>query len=87
MIISSVATLFIAALNMISQKTKRPIQKEPPTISERIFGGLGAAGGGLIVMGIVFHFTPMYPKPDAVLLIIGIPLLAAALLVRRTYKR
>jgi hypothetical protein len=87
MIISSAATLFVAALNMVSQRTKHIIPKEPPTIRERIFGGLGAAGGGLTLMGIVFHFTPMYPKQvDVVVLVIGVPLLVAALLVRTTYK-
>jgi hypothetical protein len=87
MIASSVIALFITALNIASQKTKQTIQKEPPTTRARIFAGLGAAGGGLTLMGIVFHFTPMYPKQaDVVVLIIGIPLLVAAFLVRRTYK-
>jgi hypothetical protein len=87
MIISSVTALFAVAFNMVSQRTKRITPNEPPNIRERVFGGLGAAGGGLTLIGIVFHFTPIYPKQaGVVMIVIGVPLIAAALLVRRTYK-
>jgi hypothetical protein len=87
MIISSVASLLVASLSRVSQSTKRTNPKEQPTSRERIFAGLGAAGGGLTIMGLFFHFIHMYPsQADEVVLIIGVPLLVAAFLVRRTYK-
>ena len=87
MIVSSVIALAWTALNLANQRTKPIIQKTPLTFRERVFVGLGFAGGGLILLGIVFHFTPMYPFfADRVVLVIGIPLLVAAFLVRRTYK-
>lgn len=87
MIVSSVIALAWTALNMANQRTKPIIQKMPLTARERVFAGLGVAGGGLILLGIVFHFTPMYPfYADRVVLVIGAPLLVAAFLVRRTYK-
>ena len=87
MIVSSVIALAWTALNMANQRTKPIIQKTPLTARERVFAGLGVAGGGLILLGIMFHFTPMYPfYADRVVLVIGAPLLVAAFLVRRTYK-
>jgi hypothetical protein len=87
MIASSIIALAWTAFNMASQRTKQTIQKEPLTTRERVFAGLGAAGGGFTLLGIAFYFTPMYPRQaDVVVLIIGVPLLVAAFLVRRTYK-
>jgi hypothetical protein len=87
MIVSSVIALAWTALNMANQRTKPIIQKTPLAARERVFAGLGVAGGGLILLGIVFHFTPMYPfYADRVVLVIGASLLVAAFLVRRTYK-
>jgi hypothetical protein len=87
MIVSSVIALAWTALNMANQRTKPIIQKTPLTARERVFAWLGVAGGGLILLGIVFHFTPMYPfYADRVVLVIGAPLFVAAFLVRRTYK-
>lgn len=56
--------------------------------NERILAGLGIAGGGLIVMGIVSYFTRFFPigQVYVVLLIIGISLLIGGLLSRRTLK-
>ena len=83
MIISSIATLFIIGLNMNSQGTKLANQ-QPPTFRQRVFAGLGAAGGGLLGIGIFFYFAPVFPKNMAVIttLATGIPLLAAAFIVR-----
>jgi hypothetical protein len=87
MIASSIIALSWTAFNMASHRTKQTIPKEPLTTSERVSAGLGAAGGGLTLLGIAFYFTPMYPRQaDVVVLIIGVPLLVAAFLVRRTYK-
>jgi uncharacterized membrane protein YccC len=70
------------------RKNRNLIRNGPPTTRERIVGGLGAAGGGLTLMAVVFYFIPMYPKQaDAILLIIGVPLLTAAFIVRSTYKK
>jgi hypothetical protein len=75
------------ALTTSSQKTKLPLPKRSPTIQERLVGGLGASGGGLVLIGIVFYFVPAYPKQtDVAVLVAGMPLLVAAFLVRRTYK-
>ncbi len=75
------------ALTKGNQKTKLSAPKRPPTIRERLVGGLGASGGGLVLMGIIFYFVPSYPKEvDAAVLFAGIPLLVAAFLVWRTYK-
>lgn len=87
MIISSVATLSIAGLNMYSQRT--PVaNQQPPTSRERAFTGLATAGVGLTAIGIVFYFAPIFPKQMVIIttLSIGIPLLVAAFLVRRSTK-
>jgi hypothetical protein len=69
------------------KKSNIKIPKGPPSMRERVVGGLGAAGGGLVGLGIIFYFVPMYPKQAvAILLIVGIPLLAAAIIVSRTTK-
>ena len=74
--------------NVNAKKPKLTIRNGPPTTRERIVGGLGAAGGGLTLMAVVFYFIPVYPKQaDAILLIIGVPLLTAAFIVRSTYKK
>jgi len=87
MLISSVIALFWTALNMVNQRTKPLIQTEPLTIRERVFTALGVAGGGLILLGVIFYFAPMYPTySDIIVLVIGIPLVVAAFFVRRTYK-
>jgi hypothetical protein len=87
MLVSSVIALTWTALNINNQRITPILPKAPLTIRERIFAGLGVVGGGLIVLGVVFHFTPMYPFfADKVVLVIGVPLLVAAFLVRRTYK-
>ncbi len=71
--------------NIKKSNIKTP--KGPPTMRERVIGGLGAAGGGLVGLGIIFYFVPMYPKQFVtILLIVGIPLLAAAIIVSRTTK-
>ena len=58
-----------------------------PSIQERLLAGLGIAGGGLTVMGIVSYFGPVYLKQAyVVLLIVGIPLLVGALASRRILK-
>jgi hypothetical protein len=74
----------------LNAETKRPklSTNRPPTLRERLVGGLGAAGGGLTLMGLVFYFVPAYPKlAVAGLLIVGVPLLSAAFIVRSTYKK
>jgi hypothetical protein len=60
-----------------------------PSTQERLLAGLGIAGGGLTVMGIVSYLALFYfpiGQVHVVLLIIGIPLLIGALLSRRTLK-
>jgi hypothetical protein len=76
------------AFNAGSPKTALKIRKTPPTTRERLVGGLGALGGGLISMGIMFSFVPTYSHQLAfAILITGIPVLAAAVLVGRTNKK
>ena len=73
--------------NANAEKSKIRMRKDAVTLSERAVGGLGASGGGLILSAVVFYFIPIYPKPAvAILLIAGIPLLAAAVVVYRTEK-
>jgi hypothetical protein len=75
-------------LNKGDQKTKLIVPKTPPTIQERLVGGLGAAGGTLIISGIIFSFVPSYPQTLAIaVLITGIPLLITAFLIRWTYSK
>jgi hypothetical protein len=75
------------ALNAKTQKPKSHSLNKQPTTKDRIVGGLGAAGGMLVLSGIILYFVPMYSRQsDALLLIIGVPLLAAAVLVWRTNK-
>jgi hypothetical protein len=83
MIISAVATLCIAGLNMYSQRTKLANQ-QPPTNRGWAFIGLATAGMGLTAIGTVFYFAPIFPKQMVIVatLAIGIPLLVAAFLVR-----
>jgi hypothetical protein len=83
MIISSVATLCIVGLNMNSQRTGLANQ-QPPTRPQRLFAGLGAAGGVFIGIGLFFYFVPIFPKSMALStsLIVGIPLLVAAFIVK-----
>jgi hypothetical protein len=83
MIISSVVTLCIVGLNMYSQRTKLAYQQQP-TIRERAFTGLAAAGIGLTAIGTVFYFAPIFPKQMVITttLAIGIPLLVAAFIVK-----
>lgn len=70
------------------EKTKFRIRKGPPTMGERAVGGLGAAGGGLILLASVFYFVPIYPKQAvAIMLIAGIPLLVAAFVIDRITKK
>lgn len=65
-----------------------PTRKASPTLNDRLVGGLGAAGGTFTFSAIIFSFISEYPKPVANLLFfVGIPLLVAAFLVRRKYKR
>lgn len=74
--------------NAHARKTKFTARKRPPTIRERLVGGLGAAGGSLTLSAIIFYFVPVYPKQAVVMLLIsGVPLLVAAFLVSRTKKR
>jgi hypothetical protein len=86
MIASSVTALFITARSMNNQTTKRATQKTLPTLRERLFVGLGAAGGGLTVMGVVFYFVPTHPFKVYLVVLVGVPLLAAAFLVKKTQK-
>ena len=88
MIVSSIAALCVTGLNGFSQRTRGVIHKQPPTIRERVFAGLAAAGGGLVGIGVFFYFAPIFPKQMVVItaLAIGVPLLVAAFLVRRTPK-
>jgi hypothetical protein len=67
---------------------KRPARnRRSPSDRERLTGGLGAFGGGLVLQGIVFHIVPHYPLTIAnVLFIGGIPFLVAAFLVNRKQK-
>jgi hypothetical protein len=75
------------AINASTKKPKLSTLTKQPTLKDRLVGGLGAAGGGLVIMGIFFSFVSSYPKlADYVLLVLGIPLLVAAILVRRTNK-
>ncbi len=63
-------------------------RKISPTPMERIVGGLGAAGVGLMLSGITFSFVPTYPHQIAVVMLMaGIPLLIAAVFVSMTYKK
>jgi hypothetical protein len=85
--IASVVALI--KLGMNCRKLAKNGNKLPST-QERLFTGLGIAGGGLTVMGIVSYLAPFYfPIGQAyvVLLIMGIPLLMGALLRRRILNR
>ncbi len=77
------------SITVTSRKTaKMSSKKYPPTLRERIVGALGAAGGGLTLMGLFFYFVPNYPKQaNLAVIITGVTLLTAAILVRRSYKR
>ena len=69
------------------KKQKIIMQNGPLTLRERLVGGLGAAGGGTSLLGVFFYFAPTYPKLIAtVLIVIGLPLLASAFIVRATYE-
>jgi len=71
----------------VTQKPKSPAQKAPPTLNDRLVGGLGAAGGGLILSAIIFSFVPEYPKQVLIFLpIAGVSLLTAACLIWRKDK-
>ena len=75
------------ALAATNQKTKISNIKQPPTLRERLVGGLGASGFGLILMGVFFYFVPNYPKQaNLALILTGATLLLAALFVSRTNK-
>ncbi|MCW4000197.1 MAG: hypothetical protein NWE93_08150 [Candidatus Bathyarchaeota archaeon] len=66
----------------------RPAIRGPPTVRERLVGGLGAAGGSFTALGVIMSFVPAYPNQVAVLLVVlGVPLLAAAFLVWLSYRR
>jgi hypothetical protein len=77
-------TLYGVSPNKKSKLTR----KGSPTLKERLVGGLGGGGGTLVASAIIFYFfVPMYPEQVIpIMLIVGIPLLAAALLVRKTYN-
>jgi hypothetical protein len=67
-----------------SEKKNIRIRKKPPTMRERAVGGLGAAGGGLVLSAIVFYFVPIYSiQAIAIELIVGIALVAAAFIVTK----
>jgi hypothetical protein len=67
-----------------SKKSNIRIPKGPPTLKERVVGGLGAAGSGLILLAIVFYFVPIYSRQAiAIELIVGIALVAAAFIVTK----
>jgi hypothetical protein len=69
-------------------KLKVKKHREPPMLRERLVGGLGAAGGGLTLSGIVMSFVPAYPHQAAVMLsIVGVPLLAAVFLVWLSFRK
>jgi hypothetical protein len=88
MVVFPVAALCIAGFKIRNKKTELTIQKEPPAIGERVFAGLATGGSGLIGLGIFFFLVPIYPKEEVVIvtLVIGIPLLMAALYVKKTTK-
>ncbi|MGD6811021.1 MAG: hypothetical protein ACQCN3_15110 [Candidatus Bathyarchaeia archaeon] len=87
MLFSTLTTLTITLLNKRNQKIKPIIPTKQLTAREQVFAGLGVAGGGLTVVGIVLHFIPMHlGHLDEAGLFIGVPLLVAAVLVRITYK-
>lgn len=85
MIISSVTALCIT--NAYNQKQKSA-SGQSPVIRQRIFAGLAIASAGLIAFGIAVYFQPFLFKQVTIItsLSIGIPLLVAAFLVRRTPK-
>ena len=72
----------------VNVEKPKPARRGPPTVKERLVGGLGAAGGSLTMSGIIMSFVPAYPHQAAALLVIlGVPLLAAAFLVWLSYRR
>jgi hypothetical protein len=78
----------IAIDKVNTKKPKLTIRIKPPTIRERIVGGLGAAGGGLTIIGALFYFISPIPKQFiGIELIIGISLIVIAFFVRSTYKK
>jgi hypothetical protein len=85
MIISSFAALSVTCYAM-SKPTPRTLQ---PSVRERVFVGLTASGGGLTAIGALFYLAPLNPKEEVamVTLVIGIPLLLAALYVRLTTEK
>lgn len=87
MLASSVTSLLIMALYRVSQKTTRIIPKKKLTTHEKAFIGLGTTGCGFTIMSVVLLFSAFFIyRAQAALLIIGVTLLVAAFLVRRTYK-
>ena len=86
MLVSSIIALTWTALHIAHQRTMPNFQKTLTT-RERLFAGLGIPGVGLILLGVVFYLLPFYTFNHGVIMMgIGIPLLVAAFLVRRTYK-
>jgi hypothetical protein len=76
------------AVETSNYKPKLPSLNKHPTRNDRLVGGLGAAGLGLVLSGIMFSYVPEYPKHAAeILIVVGIPLLVAAILVSIIGKR
>ncbi len=78
-----------AALSVTCYAMSKPTQpNSQPSVRERVFVGLAASGGGLTAIGALFYLVPFYPTDEVVIvtLVIGIPLLMAALFVRKAKK-
>jgi hypothetical protein len=82
------ASSIIALTVTCFEKAKLTTPRRLPSAGERIFAGLASAGGGLTAIGTVFYLLPINPNQLVVTasLTIGVPLLVAAFLVRRTPK-
>ena len=78
-----------AALSVTCNAMSKPAQPNPqPSVRERVFVGLAASGGGLTAIGALFYLAPLNPTDEVVMLtlVIGIPLLMAAVYVKKTTK-
>ena len=77
----------LKAYNAI-QEPKLTIEVESPINRRPVAAGLGAAGCGFILVGLLLYFmAPIFPGMiNSILIVTGVSLLVAAYLEKRTYK-